>query len=97
MHGKTARIGMIRSRPGPWPPPRDVTVPGNGRAATLGACGGDAMVLLLPVAGTGLVGGAVGALWALLYERPLLWGARWGALGGLAFGAVAVALLALAP
>ena len=55
------------------------------------------MVLLLPVAGTGLVGGAVGALWALLYERPLLWGARWGALGGLAFGAVAVALLALAP
>jgi len=47
--------------------------------------------------GAGLVGLAVGPLLALVFDRPLLRGALWGLLAGLAFGLFAALLLAAAP
>jgi hypothetical protein len=55
------------------------------------------MTVVIPVLGTGVVGLAVGCLMALTYNRPLLRGALWGGAGGLAFGAIAAAVLAVSP
>ena len=55
------------------------------------------MAILIPVMATALVGVAVGALPALVWDRPLTRGAAWGTRGGALVGAVAVALLALSP
>ena len=51
----------------------------------------------IPILGTGLVGAAVGALFALLGRARLTRGAVWGAVGGVTFGAVAMVLLRLSP
>ena len=55
------------------------------------------MAFAIPILGTGLVGAAVGALFALLGRARLTRGAVWGAVGGVTFGAVAMVLLRLSP
>ena len=55
------------------------------------------MATLVPVMATALVGAAVGALLARVWQRPLSLGAAWGTLGGALFGGVALVLLTLSP